>query len=151
MQRDHHFLPRSRRSFERTRIVRRKGLFVGAWLASSAVIAALVVCLPLSTGASEAGFESYSVAVRSTMSNSALKGDRLDPIPAGTEIGAGTARSRSQPESSGAPASASKRKLPIGCETAFGKFVTSGNLGARCVTGIDPATKLAHAAMNHQT
>jgi hypothetical protein len=143
MQRDHDLAPQSRRSFARTGKVQPKSLLVGTWLLSSAVIAAWVVCLPLSTGTSEAGFESYSVAARSTTSNSAVKGDRLDRVPPRTEIGASPARSRSQPESSGAPAPTSKQTLPIGCETAFGKFAASRNLSARCVTSIDHVTKLA--------
>lgn len=154
MQRDHHFAPRSHGSLARIRIVRlarRKSLFVGTWLLSSAVIAAWVVCLPLSTGTSEAGFESYSVAVRSTTSNSAFKGDRLDRVAARTEIGAGPAGRRSQPAAPGVPASTSERKLPVGCETAFGKFVASQSLSARCVTSIDYAAKLAQSSMNHQT
>jgi hypothetical protein len=143
MQRDRHFASQSRHSFERTGTGRRKSVFVGTWLLSSAVIAAWVVCLPLSTGTSEAGFESYSVAVQSITSNSTFRGDRLDRVPARTEIDAGPARGRSQPESSGAPASTSKRKLPIGCETAFGKFVVYQNLSVRCITSIDHAAKLA--------
>jgi len=141
MQRDHHFTPQSPRSFARTATVPRKGLFVGAWLLSSAVIAAWMVCLPLSTGASEAGFDSYSGAVRST-SNSALKGDRLDRVTVRAEIGGGSASRGSRPALPGAPASASERKLPVGCETAFGKFVVGGNMIARCVTSIDHAAKL---------
>lgn len=172
MLNDRHFSPRQCRLFERTGRERRKSLLVGVWLLSSAVVAAWVACLPLLTGTSQAGVDaasSYSVEVRSTTSNAARKGDRLDHVPARTEIGGETrARSQSSPLQSsplkasgrtGAgpvggqpqPASDSARKLPLGCETAFSKFVASQVLSARCVTSIDHAAKLAQSSTPHQT
>lgn len=148
MHSDRHFAPQSRRPFTPGGTVRRRSLFVGAWLLGSSVIAAWVVCLPLSTGTSKAGFESYSFAVRSTTSNSAVKGDRLDRVPMRTEIGSGPGHRRSQPPSPGVPASSSRRKLPVGCETAFGKLVPPQNFSARCVTSIDHTGKLAQSSTN---
>jgi hypothetical protein len=63
--------------------------------------------------------------VAQTTSNHSLKGDRL--ILAGTKLEA-----------------RSGTKIPVGCERAFSAFakLNHANVVARCVTAIDPSSKL---------
>jgi hypothetical protein len=92
----------------------RKGV-IGAWLIGSALIAIGLACLPIGSGPSSAS----GIAISGTISNSALKGDRL-PVPhAGV-----TPKSQSSKSST----------IPVGCEAAFSKLVRIGNFSSRCVT-----------------
>jgi hypothetical protein len=92
----------------------RKGV-IGAWLISSALIAIGLACLPIGSAPSSAsGF-----AIGGTLSNSALKGDRLPVLHAGV-----TPKSQSSRSST----------IPVGCEAAFSKLVRIGNFSSRCVT-----------------
>lgn len=136
-----------------------KGL-VGAWLIGSAAIAWLLVCLPVTatSSASVSAPRDASVLSRTTTSNKALKGDRLDQPPtrteaevrgetrvmarpssrqAGSQIDAGAVHEPSQ------PALTSVRKIPVGCEVAFSRLVKAENFATRCVTGLDSSLKLA--------
>jgi hypothetical protein len=91
----------------------RKGV-IGAWLISSALIAIGLACLPIGSGPSSAS----GIAIGGTLSNSALKGDRLPVLHAGI-----TPKSQS-----------SKSSIPVGCDAAFSKLVRIGNFSSRCVT-----------------
>jgi hypothetical protein len=88
---------------------------IGAWLIGSALIALVLACLPIGSGPSSAS----GIAIRGTISNSALKGDRL-PLP---RIGAA-------PKIQGSKSST----IPVGCEAAFSKLVRVGNFSSRCLT-----------------
>jgi hypothetical protein len=88
---------------------------VGAWLVGSALIALVLACLPIGTGPSSASV----MASGGTISNSALKGDRLPAIRA--HVAPNSESSRSS-------------KIPVGCEAAFSKLVHVGNFTSRCVT-----------------
>jgi hypothetical protein len=87
---------------------------IGAWLIGSALIALALACLPLGTGPSSAS----GIAPSGTISNSALKGDRLPQLRHGVE------RLQSDRPST----------IPVGCEAAFSKLVRVGNFTSRCVT-----------------
>jgi hypothetical protein len=88
---------------------------IGAWLGASAVIALGLACLPLVAGPSSASV----ITIGSTISNSALKSDRL-----------------TVPRTSVAPKSEVSKPgaIPVGCEAAFSKLVRVGNFTSRCVT-----------------
>lgn len=92
-----------------------RGRVIGAWLGASVVIALGLACLPIVTGPSSASV----IAIGSTISNSALKGDRLT-VP----------RASVAPKSEVSKPSA----IPVGCEAAFSKLVRVGNFSSRCVT-----------------
>jgi hypothetical protein len=89
---------------------------VSAWLVGSALIALVLACLPIGTGPSSASV----MAPGSTISNSALKGDRLPAQHTG----------RVAPKSETSKSS----NIPVGCEAAFSKLVHFGNFTSRCVT-----------------
>ena len=95
---------------------------IGAWLIGSAFIALVLAFLPIGTGASSAGVLAHPTALPTslggTMSNSALKGDRLPKMRHGVERLEGNK-----------PAN-----IPTGCEAAFSKLVRVGNFSSRCVT-----------------
>jgi hypothetical protein len=88
---------------------------ISAWLIGSALIAIGLACLPIGSGPSSAS----GIAISATISNSALKGDRLPVLHAGV-----TPKSQSINSST----------IPVGCEAAFSKLVRIGNFSARCVT-----------------
>jgi len=102
------------RSSTLSRLQRRRSGAIGAWLIGSALIALALTCLPIGPGASSAGV----IAPGGTISNSALKGDRLPETRYGVEK-----------LQSNRPAS-----IPVGCEAAFSKIVRVGNFTSRCVT-----------------
>ncbi len=89
-----------------------RGRVIGAWLGASVVIALGLACLPIVTGPSSASV----IALGSTISNSALKGDRLT-VP----------RASVAPKSEVSKPSA----IPVGCEAAFSKLVRVGNFSSR--------------------
>jgi hypothetical protein len=89
---------------------------ISAWLVGSALIAVALACLPIGTGPSSASV----IVAGGTISNSALKGDRLSAKRAG----------RVTPKSESSKAST----IPDGCEAAFSKLVRVGNFTSRCVT-----------------
>jgi hypothetical protein len=95
---------------------------IGAWLIGSAFIALVLACLPIGTGASSAGMLAPAIpspaSLGGTVSNSALKGDRLPKMRHGVERMEGNK-----------PAN-----IPTGCEAAFSKLVRVGNFSSRCVT-----------------
>jgi hypothetical protein len=92
----------------------RKGV-IGVWLIGSAVIALVLACLPIGSGPSSAS----GIAIGGTISNSALKGDRLPVLRAGAA-----------PKIEGSKSST----IPVGCEAAFSKLVRVGNFTSRCLT-----------------
>ena len=99
----------------------------------------MLVCLPILTPtlASANGPSIMSaIAGGGTVSNAALKGDRLpNSRPKGEHPDAGAVTSPAAPANVGATP---KRRLPIGCESAFGALVRAGNGAARCVTDLAP-------------
>jgi len=100
----------------------RTGGIIGAWLIGSAVIALGLASLPIGTGTSSAGVivpaSAPPMSVGRTISNSALKSDRLPKAHHGVERMEGNK-----------PAS-----IPVGCDAAFSKLVRVGNFTSRCVT-----------------
>jgi hypothetical protein len=102
------------KSSSATRSQTRTGV-IGAWLIGSALIAVGLACLPIGSGSSSAS----DIAIGGTISNSALKGDRMPVLHAGV-----TPQSQSSKSS----------KIPVGCEAAFSKLVRVGNFSSRCVT-----------------
>jgi hypothetical protein len=109
-----------------------KSLIV-VWICASAAVAWVFVNLPipvvgaLTSGPS--GYASQFIVPTQTVSNSALKGDRLHPSkPADARMGAGS-RAPDRPS-----VVKDGRKIPEGCEAAFSRLVTKGNFSARCVT-----------------
>ena len=96
------------------RLQRRRGGVISTWLIGSALIALALACLPIGTGPSSAS----GIALSGTISNSALKGDRLPQARHGVEK-----------LQSNTPTS-----IPEGCEAAFSKLVRVGNFTSRCVT-----------------
>jgi hypothetical protein len=92
----------------------RKGV-IGVWLIASGLIAMVVACLPIGSGPSSAS----GIAIGGTISNSALKGDRLPVLRAGAV-----------PKIEGSKSST----IPVGCEAAFSKLVRVGNFTSRCLT-----------------
>jgi len=100
---------------------RRSGA-IGAWLIGSAALALGLAYLPIGTGTSSASVITPASAPRAigmTISNSALKGDRLGVAHQGAFRKEGS-------EAGG--------KIPVGCEAAFSKLVRIGNFTSRCVT-----------------
>jgi hypothetical protein len=101
---------------------RRSGV-IGAWLISSAFLALGLSFLPIGPGTSSASVINPSsgarISIGRTISNSALKGDRLPD----SRRGAGQRMESSKPAS-----------IPVGCEAAFSKLVRVGNFTSRCVT-----------------
>ena len=88
---------------------------ISAWLVGSALIALALVCLPIGSGPSSASV----MATSGTISNSALKGDRLSVH----RVGAAPKSEVSKPGT-----------IPVGCEAAFSKLVRIGNFSSRCLT-----------------
>jgi len=123
---------------------RGRDLAVGGSVVSAALIAGILVCLPMliPTLASANGPSIMSVITGSgTVSNAALKGDRLSNSRSQVEHpGTGGVTGPAAPPQIGATP---KRRLPIGCESAFGALVRAGNAAARCVTDIAPPTRAA--------
>ena len=101
------------------RLQGRRGGLIGAWLIGSAIIAFALACLPIGPGTSSASvmapWSASPFSIGKTISNSALKGDRLPRLRHGVE--------------SNRPAN-----IPVGCEAAFSKLVRVGNFTSRCVT-----------------
>lgn len=135
-----------------------RGVAVGGSVAGAILIAVALACMPFAApsraSASGASTTTSSVAATRTISNVTLKGDRLpnahfrsESHSAGNIVAPPTAK-QSGGGSTGAaekgerriPAepvrvgNAPKRRLPVGCESAFGALVHSGNTAARCVT-----------------
>jgi hypothetical protein len=132
---------------------RGRNLAIGGSVAGAALIAGVLVCLPILTPS----FASASGAVKTppfaaNISNTALKGDRL-AHPVNGLLGPSVAPATNKEPTEGsvtrekAPArtgATSKRRLPIGCESAFGSFVRADN-AARCVTDLALPTQWAMA------
>jgi hypothetical protein len=97
-----------------TRSQTRKGV-ISAWLIGSALIAVGFACLPIGSGSSSAS----GIAIGGTISNGALKGDRIPVLRTGVI-----------PQSQSSKSST----IPVGCEAAFSKLVRVGNFSSRCVT-----------------
>lgn len=110
-----------------------RGLFVGIWFIGGAAIALALTCLPIATGTSGA-----VASPPATMSNLALKGDRL--ISAHRKTDGRTRREYSPGAKGGA-------KLPIGCDVEFSRRVGADRLAGRCITGIDASMKVALAQL----
>jgi len=114
---------------------RGRDLAIGGSVVSAALIAGMLVCLPILTPtlASANGPPIMSaIAGGGTVSNAALKSDRLSNSRSKVEhpdVGAVT--SPAAPANVGATP---KLRLPIGCESAFGALMRAGNAVARCVT-----------------
>ena len=123
---------------------RGRDLAIGGSVVSAALIAGMLVCLPILTPtlASANGPPIMSaIAGGGTVSNATLKGDRLpNSRPKGEHPGAGAVTSPAAPANVGATP---ERRLPIGCESAFGALVRAGNGAARCVTDLAPPTRAA--------
>ena len=123
---------------------RGRDLAIGGSVVSAALIAGMLVCLPILTPtlASANGPSIVSASTGSgTVSNAALKGDRLSNSRSKIEHpDAGAVSSPAAPANVGATP---KRHLPIGCESAFGALVRAGNAAARCVTDIALPTRAA--------
>jgi hypothetical protein len=104
------------------RLQRRRGGPIGAWLIGSALIALALTFLPIGIGPSSAGViapaSNSPASFDGTMSNGALKGDRLPQ-----------ARHDVEKLQSNTPVT-----IPVGCEAAFSKLVRVGNFTSRCVT-----------------
>lgn len=100
----------------------RRGSLIGAWLIGSAMIALALAFLPIGPGTSSASviapWSASPFSIGKTISNSALKGDRLPQLRRGFE------RLQSDRPST----------IPVGCEAAFSKLVRVGNFTSRCVT-----------------
>ena len=113
---------------------RGRDLAIGGPVVSAALIASMLVCLPILTPtlASANGPSIMSaIAGGGTVSNATLKGDRLpNSRPKGEHRGAGAVTGPAAPANVGATP---KRRLPIGCESAFGALVRAGN-GAALLT-----------------
>lgn len=137
------------------KIHRGRNLAIGGSVAGAALIAVVLVCLPILTPS----LASASGAVKmpsfaANISNTAPKGDRLArPVngPLAPSAVAAPATNKEPTEGSvagkKAPArtgATSKRRLPIGCESAFGSLVRADN-AARCVTDLAPPTRWAMA------
>ena len=84
-----------------------------------------------------AAVPSLSLAASKTISNAALKGDRL--INVHVKIDGFGRGGVSTPTNVG--------KLPVGCDPAFSKLVRSENLATRCITKIDTSTRVAQASI----
>ena len=123
---------------------RGRDLAIGGSVVSAALIAGMLVCLPILTPtlASANGPSIMSAITGSgTVSNGALKGDRLsNSRPKGEHPDAGAVTNPAAPANVGATP---KRRLPIGCESALGGLVRAGNAAARCVTDLAPPTRAA--------
>ena len=123
---------------------RGRDLAIGGSVVSAALIATVIVCLPMliPTLASANGPPIMSaIAGGGTVSNATLKGDRLSNSRSKVEHPGtgGVTRPAVPPEIGATP----KRRLPIGCESAFGALVRAGNAAARCVTDIALPTRAA--------
>ena len=123
---------------------RGRDLAIGGSVVSAALIAGVLLCLPVLTPtlANANGTSMMSVITGSgTISNAALKGDRLsNSRPKAEQPGLrGVANPAAAPQIGAAP----KPRLPVGCESAFGALVRAGNAAARCVTAIAPPTRAA--------
>jgi hypothetical protein len=121
---------------------RGRDLAIGGSVVGAVLIAGILVCLPVlvPTLASANGPSSMSaIAGGGTVSNAALKGDRLsNSHPKGKHPNASAV---TNPAASANVGATPKRHLPIGCESAFGALVRAGNAAARCVTDIAPPTR----------
>jgi hypothetical protein len=89
-------------------------------LVGSAVIALGLAFLPIGSGTSSA----RGIAMSGTVSNSALKSDRLPAFHA-------VVAPKTQ---SGKTESGTSSAIPVGCEAAFSKLVRVGNFSSRCLT-----------------
>jgi hypothetical protein len=122
---------------------RRRDLAIGGSLLCAALIAGVFTCLPILTSSlATAKTPALPVTASRTISNAALKSDRLPGVHSAREDrGAGGVAIPTAPAK---PEVSPKRRLPMGCESAFGALRV-GDLAARCVTGLTPPTRLAAA------
>lgn len=149
---------------------RRRGFAVVGLVVGASAIAAWTACLPIMTvpslASANAAPQSSPIAATTTTSNAALKGDRLSIRQskighggggaASVAIGAGTGRDAgsepSRPAARGRlptePSQAGStsrlgRRLPVGCEGAFGGLARAGDVPARCVTSLERPARAA--------
>lgn len=105
------------------------GSAITAW-----VLVAVVSPVVPSAGAA---VPSHSLTGSKTISNAALKGDRLISIHVKID----------DSKRDGTRTPSSVGKLPLGCDPAFSKLVRQENLPTRCITAIDTSIKLAQASI----
>jgi hypothetical protein len=116
---------------------------ISGLVVAAVLIAGVLACLPiLSPSLASANASAVSVTASGTVSNGALKGDRLAVSPPKPEL-RGTSGITTPPAPANVGATP-KRRFPIGCESAFGAFARTGTT-ARCVTELAPPTRLAMA------
>jgi hypothetical protein len=134
-----------------------RNLAIGGSIAA-ALIAGVLVCLPILTPSlAIASGAAKMPSFAATISNAMHKGDRLArPVNErhGPRAAAAPAMPKQPTEGSAAAqkaqggsaqvGAASKRRLPIGCESAFGSLVRA-ETAARCVTDLAPPTRTAMA------
>jgi hypothetical protein len=125
---------------------------------SATLIAGVLLCLPILTlSLASASCAAKMPLFAASISNTALKGDPLSR-PVNGRPGRGTTAAPAIPKQtteasvaakntqggSGQVGATSKRRLPIGCESAFGSLVRADN-AARCVTDLARPTRWAMA------
>jgi hypothetical protein len=122
------------------------------------LIAGVLVCLPILTPSlASASGEMNVASFAATVSNAAHKGNRLArPVDERLAPHAAVAPAMPKQPAEGSVAAQKaqggstqvgatlKRRLPIGCESAFGSFVRA-EMAARCVTDLAPPTRWAMA------
>ncbi|HUZ31460.1 MAG TPA: hypothetical protein VMV19_05035 [Xanthobacteraceae bacterium] len=96
---------------------------VGASLLGGIAIAWAAVLLPVHGTTAAPG--NGQADIRRSMSNVALKGDRLVGMHS---------RFGEEPAVGEAPTGKSVAKIPVGCDPAFSKTVRHENFAARCIT-----------------
>lgn len=123
---------------------RGRDLAIGGSVLCAALIAGVLTCLPILTSSlATAKTPALPVTATRTISNAALKSDQLPHANLRREDrGAGGI---AMPTSPAKPEASPQRRLPMGCESAFGPMVRTGNAAARCVTSVASPTRLAAA------
>jgi hypothetical protein len=123
---------------------RGRDLAIGGSLLCAAVIAGVLACLPILTSSlATAKTAALPVTTTRTISNTALKSNQLPHAHLQREDrGTGGI---AIPTSPAKPEASPKRRLPMGCESAFGPMVRAGNAAARCVTSLPSPIRLAAA------
>ena len=134
-----------------------RNLAIGGSIAA-VLIAGVLVCLPILTPSlASASGAAKMPSFAATIGNAAHKGDRL-ARPVNERLGPhaavapatpkkpteGSAAAQKAQDGSAQAGATSKRRLPIGCESAFGSLVRAGT-AARCVTDLAPPTRWAMA------
>jgi len=123
---------------------RRRYLAIGGSVLCAALITGVLTCFPILTSSlATAKTPALPVTATRTISNTALKSDQLPHahLQRGDRSTGGVAI----PTSPVKPEASPQRRLPMGCESAFGPMVRAGNAAARCVTNLASPTRLAAA------